>query len=223
MDIVLCSITREKDPSNTALGKSVDKIGDVYFTMETENSGEKAKGLGTYYNECLDKFKDYNYIVFCHDDVELVFSDMSYQVQSAMANFDVAGVAGCVNPKIVERNLWHWMAGDIKNCRGFAGHSVNEQGVFNVTSFGPTPARVVLLDGVFLVVNVKKLRNTGVKFDEQFLFHHYDIDFSLTCNKNKLTLGVWPFIINHKSPGLANFHDSWVKSNESFINKWKKV
>jgi hypothetical protein len=222
MDTVLCSITRDEDPNNTVLGKSVEKIGDVYFSMETGNSGSNLKGLGQYYNECLEKFSDYNYIVFCHDDVDLVLSDLSYQVQAAMEHFDVAGVAGCVNPKIIEKNLWHWMAQDMKNCRGFAGHSVNEQGAFQVTSFGPTPARVTLLDGVFLAVNVKKLRETKTNFDNQFLFHHYDIDFSLTCNKNKLKLGVWPFLINHRSPGLRDFDQNWVQSNEKFINKWKK-
>lgn len=221
MDIVLCSITREKDFSRTPLGRSIENIGDVYISTQTNNSEPDAKGLCRYYNECLENFSDYDYIVFCHDDVELILTDLSYQVQAAMANFDVAGVAGCVNPKILEKNLWHWMAGDMKNCRGFAGHSVNDQGCFHITSFGPTPARVAILDGVFLVINIKKLKEANITFDETFLFHHYDMDFCLQCNKKKLKVGVWPFLINHRSPGLANFHDEWGKSNENFIKKWK--
>lgn len=222
MDIVLCSITREKDPNNTLLARSLDKIGDVSSYIETDNSGENVKGLSKFYNECIEKFRDSDSIVFVHDDAELVFSDLTYQVAAALQNFDVAGVAGCVNPKILEKNLWHWMAEVHGNMRGFAGHSRSSND-FIITSFGPTPARVTLLDGVFLAINTKKVYDSGVRFDEQFMFHHYDIDFSLVCNKNKLKLGVWPFIINHRSPGLANFHEDWVKSNDLFINKWKKV
>ena len=222
MDIVLCSITREKTPENTLLANSLKKVGDVNYYIETNNAGENPKGLSKFYNECLERFSDREYIVFVHDDVELVLSDLSYQVTAAMEKFDVAGVAGCVNPKIQEKNLWHWMAEVHGNMRGFAGHSRSSDD-FIITSFGPTPARVVILDGVFLAVNVQKLNDSEIKFDEQFKFHHYDIDFSLACNKNQLKLGVWPFIINHRSPGLANFHEDWVKSNELFINKWKKV
>jgi glycosyltransferase involved in cell wall biosynthesis len=222
MNIVLCSITREKNQNNTLLDNSLQKIGDVEVYTETGNNGTNIKGLSKFYNECLEKFSDRDYLVFVHDDVEIIFSDLSYQVTAAMEKFDVAGVAGCINPKILEKNLWHWMGETHSNLRGFAGHSRSSND-FVVTSYGPTPARVVLLDGVFLAVNVKKLKTTNTKFDEQFNFHHYDIDFSLACNKNKLKLGVWPFIINHRSPGLANFHEDWLKSNELFVNKWKKV
>jgi hypothetical protein len=221
MDIVLCSITKKSDPNDTVLGQSIEKIGDVYSNIETSNSGENVKGLSKYYNECLEKYSDVDYLVFVHDDVDLLFSDLSYQVYAAMQNYDVAGVAGCVNPKIVEKNLWHWMVDNKIHLRGIAGHPFDDKS-FYVTSFGPTPSRVAILDGVFLAVNVKKLIETGIRFDEQFMFHHYDIDFSFSCNKNKLKLGTWPFLINHQSPGLREFNESWNKSNEKFINKWKK-
>lgn len=220
MDIVLCSITPKEDPTETVLYNSIHKTGDVHFYMENSNSGKNAKGLSQFYNECIEKFSSADSIIFCHDDVDLLFSDVSYQVSSALQNFDVAGVAGCVNPKIIEKNLWHWMAQDSKNCRGIAGHPYDKDSFF-VTSFGPTPARVTLLDGVFLALNMKKIKESGAKFDEQFLFHHYDIDFSLTCNKLKLKLGTWPFLINHQSPGLKDFHEGWTKSNDLFIKKWK--
>ena len=222
MDTVICSITKKINAADTILYNSVQKVGDVHLHMETSNSGANAKGLSRFYNECIDRFSDTNYLIFCHDDVELIFSDVTYQVSKALEKYDVAGVAGCVNPKIIEKNLWHWMAQDKANCRGIAGHPYDDKS-FYVTSFGPTPARVALLDGVFLALNVQKIKNSEVKFDEQFLFHHYDIDFSLTCNKIKLKLGVWPFLINHQSPGLKDFHDGWVKSNDLFIKKWKKI
>lgn len=222
MDTVICSITRSFRAEDTLLYKSLQKVGDVEIFIQTSNSGNNAKGLSEFYNECIEKFKDRKHLVFVHDDVEILFSDLTYQVATALEKFDVAGVAGCVNPKILDKNLWHWMAQVHGNMRGFAGHSKDET-EFIVTSYGPTPSRVVILDGVFLALNVQKIVESGVKFDKQFKFHHYDIDFGLTCNKNKLKLGVWPFIINHRSPGLSDFHRNWADSNELFINKWKKI
>jgi len=222
MDIVICSITPKENVTDTILYNSVQKTGDVHLYMESGNSGENAVGLSDFYNSCLERFADTEYIVFCHDDVDLLFSDVSYQVTASLQNFDVTGVAGCVTPKIIEKNLWHWMAQDPKNCRGLAGHPYDKDSLY-FTSFGPTPARVAILDGVFLALKTKKIRESGAKFDKQFKFHHYDIDFSLTCNKLKLKLGVWPFLINHQSPGLRDFHENWVKSNELFIKKWKQA
>jgi len=220
MEIVICSITQKKKIEDTVLGKSIEKMGDFTFDMQTNNSGKDAVGLPEYYNKCLNKYSDVDYIVFVHDDVDIINSDLLYQVHAGLKSYDVIGVAGCINPKIIERNLWHWMAQDMKNCRGIAGHP-SGSGDFYVTTFGPTPNRVAILDGVFLAVNVGKIINSGTLFDEQFKFHHYDIDFSLTCNQNKLKLGVWPILINHQSPGLKDFSDDWNNSNEKFINKWK--
>lgn len=215
---IICSITKQKNFNNTLLWNSLKKFtSEADHKIETNNT---TKGLSKYYNECLEEFKDYDSIVFVHDDVDIINKDLNYQLEQGFKKYDIIGVAGCVNPKIIEKNLWHWMAGERENCRGIAGHP-NSSDSFFVTSFGPTPARTVIIDGVFMAINVKKLINTNARFDEQFTFHHYDIDFSLTCNKNNLKIGVWPILINHNSPGLREFNSVWNDSNQKFINKWK--
>jgi len=217
MDTVICSLTRNKDRSNTILWRSLQKIGEIKINIEDNNT---KKGLSQYYNECIEKFKDSDCIVFVHDDVDIISSDLLYQLREGFKRFDVIGVAGCVNPKILDRNLWHWMAGDRSNCRGIAGHPYSDSEFF-VTSFGPTPSRVVIIDGVLMAIKTKKIYNSGIRFDEQFRFHHYDIDFSLTCNTKKAKIGVWPILINHQSPGLKDFDTTWNESNQKFIDKWK--
>jgi hypothetical protein len=214
---IVCSITRKKKAEDTILYKSLQKI-NIDFYFETNNT---TKGLGTFYNECLYKNKDKDTIIFVHDDVDIINKDLEYQLSQAFKQFDVVGVAGCVEPKIIEKNLWHWMPGDVKKLRGIAGHPYGPVNNFFVTSFGPTPDRVAIIDGVFMAINVKKLNGVNCKFDEQFMFHHYDIDFSLTCNVNKLKIGVWPILINHRSPGLRDMDGKFENSNQYFINKWK--
>ena len=105
--------------------------------------------------------------------------------------------------------------------RGIAAHGDKLENMY-VTSFGNTPANVQVLDGVFLMFRPKRLRESNARFDESFIWHHYDIDFSLTCNKQGVKLGVWPILIYHQSPGLRDINDpKWVKSNDYFKLKWK--
>lgn len=220
MNIVACSITSKKRKEDTILYGSFDKIKDIELSITTNNT---EIGLSEYYNTCIKKYKDSDIIVFIHDDVDIINTDLKYQLELAHRHYDVVGVAGCLNPKIIDQNLWHWMGGgreNTANLRGAAGHPISDNS-FYITSFGPTPSRVVIIDGVLMSVNVKKLIASGSRFDEQFKFHHYDIDFSLTCNKNKLRIGVWPILINHRSPGLKSFNEKFDESNTRFLNKWK--
>lgn len=217
MNYILCSITK-KNSQDTLLYKSVKKL-NIDCDIEDKNT---TKGIGTFLNE---KIKEYaakkDAIVFVHDDVDIISTDIEYQLTEAFKRYDVVGVAGCLNPKILDKNLWHWMAQTKENLRGIAGHPCGMQDSFFVTSFGPTPSRVAIIDGVFMAFKLDKVLRTDTKFDEQFLFHHYDIDFSLTCNRNNLKIGVWPILINHQSPGLKEFDDSFNVSNQKFLNKWK--
>lgn len=217
MKLKVCSISKKTKAQDTILYKSMQNL-NVDLHMEVNNTN---KGLGKFYNECISNYNNVDALVFIHDDVHLINTDLDYQLTNAFKNFDVVGVAGCVNPKIIEKNLWHWMGETKENLRGMAGHACNGADDFVVTSFGFTPARTVIIDGVFMALKMQKIREFNVKFDENFMFHHYDMDFSLTCNKNRLKMGVWPILINHQSPGLKGFDKNFEDSNSYFINKWK--
>ena len=90
-----------------------------------------------------------------------------------------------------------------------------------MTSFGPYPKRVLLLDGVFLCI--KKEAFTKVRFDETNPagFHFYDLDYSLSCHKEKLKIGVSDIMITHSSPGLKEFTSEFNEGQQWFLNKWK--
>jgi len=178
-------------------------------------------GLCETYNKIINQPVDHKYIILCHHDVSLQYTNLAASVAAGLELFDVIGVAGGCNPAIVEKNLWHWMM-PAADYRGFAAHSAGNNTMF-VTNFGPTPCRVALLDGVFLAFEHEKIKKSKARFDEQFVWHHYDVDFSLTCNQNKLKLGTYPILIYHESPGLRNINDAeWNRSNAAFIKKWKR-
>jgi len=206
--------------NNCLLEQSVQNYDFIDLNITYNNT---AVGLSKFYNNILDNYNgESDVAIFCHHDISLSYCNLQEQVYEGLKKFDVIGVAGGLEPQIIEKNLWHWMMPKEKY-RGFAAHPFDGSNLF-VTSFGPSPSRVAVLDGVFLAFEIKKLqKNKKARFDENFMWHHYDIDFSLTCNENKIKLGVWPILINHISPGLKDINQAeWNRSNEYFRDKWNK-
>jgi hypothetical protein len=226
MNIVACSLSRSSDPCQTKIFKNFQKINKysktkIELKLKLNNTN---MGLCEYYNKCLDEYGGKcDYMILVHDDVDFINMDLDYQIEEGMKKYDVLGIAGCIDPEIKEHNLWHIMA-DKNKLRGFAGHPFSEnKNEFYVTSFGPCPSRVVMIDGVVMILNCRRVLDSKTRFDENYKFHHYDLDFSLQCNLNKLKIGIWPILINHSSPGLMDMGGSWKESNEYFKNKWKKI
>jgi len=180
-------------------------------------------GLCEYYNKIIDNPSnlDYKYIILCHHDISLRYANLSTCLEDGLSQYDIIGIAGGINPVVKDKNLWHWMM-EREDYRGIAAHNTGKGNMF-MTSFGSFPDRVAVLDGVFLAFEIDKIQKSKARFDENFKWHHYDIDFSLTCNKNKLKLGVWPVFVYHESPGLKDINDiEWNRSNEYFRKKWLK-
>jgi hypothetical protein len=69
------------------------------------------------------------------------------------------------------------------NLRGAVAHPCNDHGQIFMTSFGPTPARVAILDGLFMSINTKRAKQVDWKFNENYNFHHYDIASCIDANK----------------------------------------
>lgn len=201
------------------LEKTFPKQSDIELNITYNNS---SVGLSKFYNSVIENAENdkYDAVICCHDDVCLRFANLTLAAKDSLMNYDIVGVAGGTQPKIVDKNLWHWMMGS-SEYRGIAAHGDKLENMF-VTTFGPTPCEVGVLDGVFLMFNSKKIRQSKARFDEMFKWHHYDIDFSLNCVKNKIKLGVWPILIYHQSPGLRDINNKeWLQSNDYFKTKWK--
>ena len=67
--------------------------------------------------------------------------------------------------------------------------------------YGPTPDFCTLLDGLFLAVRTRKLREAGIYFDTRFRFHMYDIDFCRQATEAGILMGTWPIHVTHGSGG----------------------
>ena len=173
------------------------------------------------YNSFIESYKNIDCtLVLVHDDVLITDKNWLTKLQQALEKYDVVGLAGGSNPSIRQPCLWHIMCSKDTHS-GTVGHVMDNKQF--KTNFGKT-GRVLILDGLFLAFNPKKLFEAGVRFDETCpaKFHFYDIDFSLACNKAKLKLGTINIDVTHASPGLKSFTKEWNEGQEWFLNKFNR-
>ena len=180
------------------------------------------KSLQKCYNSFLEDARrnSIDIALFVHDDVHINTRDLYNLVSDAAEDYQVFGLAGADSCKIDKPALWHLMSK--KQCQlGCVAHGRKSH--YTYTSFGPVNKRALLIDGVFIGININNLPD-NVKFDESYpsKFHYYDLDFCLECNKNGVKIGVVDIPIIHCSPGLTNPDEEFYKGQEYFIKKWKK-
>ena len=231
---IIVSATRksqDNDIRELEISKSFDRNLRHFKVWELQIIANNTEGLSKTYNSILKNCiarGDVQWVVFVHDDVYIDDGDLDRKLNCAQLfhKFDIIGLAGCVNPSIKQHNLWHLMA-DRKDLRGHVAHPtgefLNDKRQIFVTSFGPTPSRVTLIDGLFIAVNVNSAKQANWKFNENYKFHHYDIASCIDANNLKLKIGTYPINVIHSSPGLLSMHDkSWNESNVKFISEYAK-
>ena len=233
MDSIIVSATSKACYNNTDLYKSLSKHfsqdgklvtfwGNPSKFLDIKQSNKE--GLTSVYNNFLEKYKDKDTIIFVHDDVFIDSVDFVNTVNDYLhnKNFAVVGLAGGSNIQKKKPFLWH-LATKKETQSGivFHPHQVHDRhgNGFNFpTVFGPTPKEVAVLDGLFLAVNVKKLQENNITFDENIKgFHQYDMKFCIDCKKAGLKLTTVPINVIHNSPGLSNVKDKTFLQAEEYI------
>jgi len=182
------------------------------------------RGLPNIYNRAIRESGDDEALLLVHDDVLIQDYYLYTRVREGLETFDVVGVAGNVSPEAGQPTWTHVRGpdGSLKLCErgvlsGIVGHLIG--GKKGLAFYGPVPRQCGLLDGCFLAVRAKVLREKRIFFDEQFMFHFYDLDFCRSCTASGLRLGTWPVAIYHGSRG--NFETpEWKAGWELYRRKW---
>ena len=66
---------------------------------------------------------------------------------------------------------------------------------------------------------VEALFRRGARFDEQFSFHFYDMDFCRQCEQKGLRMGTWPISVIHQSGGSFGSL-AWQAARVRYLQKW---
>jgi GT2 family glycosyltransferase len=218
-NICICTATKRGD-WGFPLTKSLIEHGLDGFTHTILNN---KKGLAEVYNNCLDLAiqKNFDYIMFIHDDVHLEH-DPRLKLEELFQKYDIVGVAGCSKAEMKSPALWHLMGGGFGggNLHGAVAHGNADRK--HMTSFGAYPQRVVMIDGVFMAFNRKAIET--VRFDEDCPsgFHFYDLNLCARALEKGLKIGVGDVMITHESPGLREFTEDWKKGEKYYLETYGK-
>jgi hypothetical protein len=215
------------------LAKALLKLTDIRYPNDTlfdfEIIKDNQTGLPEVYNRYLiEKNKD-KIVLFVHDDLEIHDLDLVEKLNESP--WDITGLAGAGQFQIQDKNLWH-ICSPRESHSGSVTHPLAQQvgnqiqvdPIRKLTAlFGPWPQRCLVLDGLFLAVNVDRALETGWRFDERHKFHHYDISSCLLANEKKLKMGTWPIFVIHHGLGNSFMTTEWEESNKIFKENWQNA
>jgi GT2 family glycosyltransferase len=219
--VIFVCATRAKPEefSATPTGQSIARIR-LAATVKLALAAQNRAGLPSVYNRVIqESFRDH-ILVFVHDDVWIDDVFFVNHLVAGLREYDVVGVAG--NRRLLpEAPAWSFkndqMEWDKGNLSGVVSHGPKPCGAPSV--YGPVPAGVELLDGVLLAAWGSTLLEAGVRFDERFDFHFYDLDFSRSAKQAGLKLGTFAAGITHVSGGSFG-SPSWKTGLAKYRQKW---
>ena len=208
--------------ARTALGRSLS-LYRLPMVVELRLFEKNTSGLPAVYNKAIaESIADPAILIFAHDDIHLCDFYWVDRIVSSLQSFDIVGLAG--NKRRVP-NQPAWAFVDTRftwdsreNLSGVVGHG-NGFPPANLSVFGAPFQEVKLLDGLLLACSSNTFRTSGLKFDEQFDFHFYDMDFCRQAEIKKLRMGTLGLSVVHESGGTFG-SESWKAAYERYLRKW---
>jgi len=192
---------------------------DHNFSFNTEIIPFNKKGISTHYNNLINdsKYSDDDTVVVMHDDIEIHDAFFVQKLRKAHETYDIVGLAGAASQNYVNASTpaWHLCMNQRGDGRGFLSHAIPKDvgnypfPYINSSYFGPSPAEVVFVDGVFISFKIKSLRASGVRFNEKYTFHHYDMAMCADAKRAGLKIGVFPIFGIHHGLGEFNSDPLW--------------
>ncbi|MEI8196949.1 MAG: hypothetical protein WCI73_13700 [Phycisphaerae bacterium] len=208
---VSCTAGRQEE---TLLWRSLQKLGISAFHFFEHNQ----RGLPACYNTYLNQFAGTNRIlVLVHDDVSINDVFVQEKLNDALLLFDIVGVVGSAQFDTAARpTTYTWSVWPKQYLSGAVEHEVGA-GLNTWMTCGITPRRCVIMDGLFLAIDLLSIGR--VRFDERFDFHLYDLDFCLQAHHAGRTLGTTNLFLHHASMG-DYYTPAYEQAIQTFRAKW---
>ncbi|MEA3207289.1 MAG: hypothetical protein QOE70_346 [Chthoniobacter sp.] len=222
-DLLIVAATRKtrfQFERRSPLGLSLRRMA---FDQRITNSiaYQNTEGLPGIFNRQIVAKNRSKILVFTHDDVRIDDYWLSTRLDEGLRAFDVVGVAGNrrrrpnqVSWAFTAPGRWD-MPGSLSGAVAHVHRSKEA-----VSFYGAAKQKCKLLDGVLLAVKASTLIACGLRFDEQFDFHFYDLDFCRSAQRHGLTLGTWPIALTHASGGSFGSSD-WEEALQRYRTKWR--
>ena len=219
--IICATKCSESDFINTYTGISLfafSKTSEFDLRVFFENK----KGLPEVYNIAIEEaINSPAILVFIHDDVLISDYFWTNRIINSLNHFDVIGVVG--NTKRISKQPG-WIMLDLEGNiaeKSLLSGSIGQGNAFPPNQFdyfGPAGLECKLMDGVFLAASSVLLIKHKLRFDPQFKFHFYDIDFCRSIEQAGLKMGTTDISLLHQSYGQLT--DEWLDSYNLYLEKW---
>lgn len=179
-------------------------------------------GLSSVFNQAIEQADEHVILVFVHDDVWIDEANFVDALIAGLEHFDVIGVAGNKR-RLPNQPAWLFVDTALnwdepEYLSGIVSHGLYAFGEDKF--YGEVPAACESLDGVFLAVRKSIINAAHVRFDPQFDFHLYDMDFCRSARAAGLSLGTWAIKLTHQSKGAFG-SPHWAQKCQLYFNKWE--
>lgn len=197
-----------------SLQKVWDASEDSVEVCIVENN---TTGLSELYQRILDSSHEYDYVLFIHDDLEIHDHFVCAKLIKAHETYDIVGLAGAESQdySLNVPAVWHLSKKHPGHGRGIVGHVIpkgfqhTSKTYINSAFFGPTPGKVVVIDGLFMSFKMSSVKNSPVLFNSKYTFHHYDMAMCVNAYDCGLDIGVWPIYCVHYGLGEFDTDPLW--------------
>ena len=180
-----------------------------------ENEGKYS--LPEAYNTILEQATN-DIVVLCHDDIYFDSKNWGSKILKHFKRNPEYGVLGLAGSTQLPSSAKWWE--DFSKMKGIVNHEHEGKKWESKysSSLGNQIDDVVLVDGLFIVLNKKNIKQT---FNEEIKgFHFYDVDFSFRNFIEDVKIGVmYDVRVTHKSIGATN--EEWEKNRIIFAEKYK--
>ena len=208
--------TRKIDNSFVDLLKKTCGVPNPQI-IPIENEGKYS--LSEAYNMILKQATN-DVVVLCHDDIYFDSKNWGSKLLNHFKRNSDYGILGLAGSTQLPSSAKWWE--DFSKMKGIVNHEHGGKKWESKysTNLGNQVDNVVLVDGLFIVLNTKKIKQ---KFNEDIKgFHFYDVDFSFRNFIENVKIGViYDVRVTHKSIGETN--EQWEQNRILFSEKHKNL
>jgi len=208
--------TRKIDDSFVELLKKTCGVPNPQI-IPIENEGKYS--LPEAYNMILEQATN-DIVVLCHDDIYFDSKNWGSKILKHFKRSPEYGILGLAGSTQLPESAKWWE--DFSKMKGIVNHEHEGKKWESKysASLGNQIEDVVLVDGLFIVLNKKNIKQT---FNEEIKgFHFYDVDFSFRNFNEDVKIGIiYDVRVTHKSIGQTN--DEWEQNRIKFAEKHKEL
>lgn len=212
------------------IGFSTRKIDDSFVELLKKSCGvpnpqiipienEGKYSLPEAYNMILEQATN-DVVVLCHDDIYFDSKNWGSKILNHFKRNSDYGILGLAGSTQLPSSAKWWE--DFSKMKGIVNHEHGGKKWESKysASLGNQLDDVVLVDGLFIVLNKKNIKQT---FNEEIKgFHFYDVDFSFRNFIEDVKIGVmYDVRVTHKSIGETN--EQWEQNRIVFAEKHKDL